>query len=158
MIIKPFDKGLHDRYDVAGRDAVKRYLAVARGKRGVDNPDPMGVDLFVMFGDHLEAYCEVEVRPNWRGDRFPFDTVHVPERKTKLLRNDLQTWFVSVNSDQTYLLVCPAQTVLDAPLREVSNRLVIHSERFYDVPIAQMRLRKVPSHLEFQQICPRTAK
>ena len=157
MTFKPFDKALHDTYDVAGREAVKRYLAVTRGKRGVDNPDPMGVDLFVMFGDHLESYCEVEVRPNWRGDRFPFDTVHVPERKTKLLTNDLPTWFVSVNVDQTYLLVCDAQTVLQAPLREVPNRLMAHSERFYDVPISNMWLRKVPTQKEFQQICPRAA-
>lgn len=148
---KQFNPELHIRYDSLGRDAVKRYFiakALLQDKpyrRAVDNPDQVGVDLLLKDSNNVTvAYCEVEVRPGWHGDTFPFATVHVPERKTKLLNNDLHTWFVSVNAEQSHMLVCDAATVLNSPLREVPNRYIAENERFYDVPVSSMRLIAVP--------------
>jgi len=141
---KRFDTHLHNHYDPLGREAVKRYQHHCRGREAIDNDDPYGVDLLIMTHNQLLSYCEVEVRTCWNNDTFPFPTVHVAHRKTKLLTNDKPTWFVVVNTKQTHMLVCDAHTVLSAPLHEIPNRYVASNEYFYDVPLNQMRLMQVP--------------
>lgn len=141
---KPFSNDLHNHYDQLGREAVKRYMRICKHKQAIDNPDPYGIDLIIKNQNQLDSYCEVEVRTCWNNDTFPFSTVHVPERKTKLLTNDKPTWFVVVNTKQTHMLVCDAHTVLSAPLHEIPNRYIASNEYFYDVPLNQMRLIQVP--------------
>ena len=138
-IYKDFDRDLHNRHDVQGRETVKNYVSAHKdGLIAKDNPDEYGVDLLFYKYDRLVGYGEVEVRTNWKATVFPFKSLHVPERKKKLLDNALVTLFFSVNEKHTQMFVCKAETVLNAPLVEVSNKYVQKGELFYDVKTADL--------------------
>lgn len=142
---KQFDQQLHDTYDVEGREIVKHYIHVTYPHlKAVDNPDQYAVDLCIYREDTLAGYAEVEVRTNWKSEAFPFRTLHVPERKTKLLNNTLPTLFFSINEHMTHMFYCKAQTVLDSPLVNVPNKYVSNNEHFYDVPVKN--LHKTPTN------------
>ena len=64
---------------------------------------------------------------------FQYPTVHVPERKGKLLKNE-PTWYVAFNKGYELAFVIDGREVLKAPLEGVSNFKVESGERFYDVP------------------------
>jgi hypothetical protein len=104
-----------------------------QGLELIPNPDPYGVDLIAYDDGEKVGYVEVEVRASWRTEVFPFDSIHVPERKKKLLVNDLHTVLVSVNCFGTRAYICDYRVVLGSPLMESSNMYINKGERFYKV-------------------------
>jgi Holliday junction resolvase-like predicted endonuclease len=127
--MKPFDPSLYAKNDERGREAVKRWL----NKRGNQAADffQYDVDLIVKRGKRWICFVEVEVR-SW--DVCKFDTIHIAQRKEKLLDNAMPTFmFVCGNSLQTGYF-CDAKTVLNSPVVMVKNRLM-DKEWFYDVPL-----------------------
>jgi hypothetical protein len=147
---KQFDKQLHDTYDAEGREIVKKYVHDNHPHlTAVDNPDQYAVDLCIYKENTLVGYAEVEVRTNWKTEHFPFKTLHVPERKTKLLNNTLPTLFFSINEQLTHMYYCKAQTVLNSPLVNVPNKYVSNNEHFYNVHVNQ--LTKTPTNWTTQQ-------
>jgi len=139
MANKPFDASLHAQHDKDGRDFVKAFYK-KHGLDAQDNPDQYGVDLLVYYDDSLVGYAEVEVRQNWDKEQFPFDTLNVPERKQKLLTNDLETTFFSVSKDHSRAFMCQDRIVLSSPLMESANKYVGSGEKFFKVPIDQIKL------------------
>ena len=133
---KPFNAGNHAANDAAGKDVVLNYLR-AHGVTAIENPDKYGVDI-------MAPRYEVE-RRTIHSENWPYDTVHVPERKTKFLTKDIYYVVVihhivsseySVKpSEWDTLMVCDSPTILKCGLIEVPNNSMPEGEHFYDVPI-----------------------
>ena len=137
--MKQFDQNLYDQYDQFGRDRVIMFYKT-QGIELKDNPDKYGVDLIAYDDGEKIGYVEVEVRASWKSQTFPFDSLHVPERKKKLLTNDLHTVLVSVNCYGTQAFICDYRIVLASPLLESPNKHIQKGERFYKVDPRQINL------------------
>jgi hypothetical protein len=77
---KRFSQSLHDSHDIPSRRVVKEYLA----KQGIivkDNPNKKGVDLLSEDGT---VQIELEHRPPWVDEDFPYSEVNVLARKKYL--------------------------------------------------------------------------
>jgi hypothetical protein len=97
-----------------------------------DNPNIYGVDLLVSGSSQS---IELEHRIIWDGKKFPFTTVHVPERKKKFVI-DQDASYAVFNNDFTYIMVCSNTNIkkYKDSLKEVPNTAVAKGEKFYDIP------------------------
>lgn len=129
---KPFDQSLSDQCDTPGRAFVK-MAAKAKWNVVAEDYEKYKVDLICKRGGKVIGYAEVEMRNNFFSE-FPFDTIHVPSRKDKLMNNGLPTVYFVVNKPLTKLLWVRTDKVVDYPLVEVPNKMVPKGEFFYDVP------------------------
>lgn len=134
---KRFDKELFDKYDKMGRDIVKSYVG-QWGMFAEDNPDKYGVDLLLYSDKGLVACAEVEVRNSWKTVEFPYEDLNVPHRKKKLLENELDTFFFSINAEGTALFFCKAEDVLGSDVKESRNKYVYKGEHFFKVPLDKL--------------------
>lgn len=111
---------------------------VSRGFMAWVNPDQYGIDVQgVLKGECYEF--EVEVKHNWSGSMFPFDTIHFSNRKRKFATADKLTWFVMLNDERTHALLISGQTFLAAPV-VTKNTIYTEAEQFVAIPVAQGRL------------------
>jgi hypothetical protein len=139
MATKRFDKELHDIYDKMGRDIVKDFVSLNWGMEARCNPKVRGIDLLLYTRDGvLAGYAEVEVRLSWKTLEFPYADLNVPERKRKLLNQDLPTFFFSINKDGTALFHCGSDVVLKSKVEEVRNKHVFRDEQFFKVPLDKL--------------------
>ena len=106
----------------------------------VEHEDKYAVDLVAYKDGKKIGYVEVEVRDSWSKDEFPFDSLHIPERKEKLLNNDMRTYLVSVNKHGTAAFICDANVILNSPRMEKNNKYVEHGELFFLVDPSRIRL------------------
>lgn len=134
---KRFDKELFDKYDQMGRDIVKSFVG-QWGMLAEDNPDRYGVDLLLYAEGKLVACAEVEVRNSWKTVEFPYEDLNVPHRKKKLLENEVDTFFFSINSEGTALFFCKAEDVLSSEVKESRNKYVYKGEHFYKVSLDKL--------------------
>lgn len=139
MTTKKFDRALFDQNDERGRTIVKNFFH-GLGIQATDNPDTYAVDLVLSREGKLIGYAEVEVRHNWKTDEFPYDTLNVPSRKEKLLRNPLPTYFFSINSLGTRMFAATDDVVLSSPLQENPNKYVAKGELFYKVALDRCKM------------------
>ena len=128
---KIFSQELHHQYDSYGKRAVKKYFMSRYGIYLLENEDQYAVDMIAYKDGKKLGYVEVEVRESWNTDSFPFDSLHIPERKGKLLCNDLKTVLVSVNKNASRAFICKANVILNSPIKERRNKYVESGERFY---------------------------
>lgn len=143
MGYKKFSKKLHEKFDSAGKQAVKKFLtSLKKGYEVKENENKYGVDLVVYKNGKKVAYAEVEVRPAWKGAKFPYEDLNIPFRKQKLLRNDLKTMFFSINNELTHMLWCNAETILSSKVATVSNKYV-KNEKFFKVELADLKYEKL---------------
>lgn len=94
---------------------------------------------------HLKGYQEHEVehRTMWKGDKFPFSTIHIPERKTRLLK-DTELFYWVVNEDCSGAMVCNAKNcMVKSCLKIVPNNSIPDGEEFYDIPISRFKYIKL---------------
>lgn len=139
-IAKEFDSDLHDKYDGIGKSLVISYF---RNKLKIDareNSNEYGVDVVLYRNDKPIGFAEVEVRNSWYSDAFPYDTLNIPCRKEKLLKNELPTYFFSINKLMTKMFCCTAEEVLRSEIRENKNKYVREKEFFYKVPVKNLKL------------------
>jgi len=129
---KPYEQSLSDRYDKPGREAVKKFLSKEWDLYAQDYKK-YEVDLICTRNGKAKIFVEVEVRPSFRWD-FPFDTVHIPERKAKLFDNDLPTIYFVVNNNFTKALWINANQITNCDLVENPNKNIKQGEYFYSVP------------------------
>ena len=140
---KPFDKTLHDDYDEFGRSKVKTYFLNKYGIILKDNSDIYGVDLIAYKDDKKIGYVEVEVRASWNKDIFPYNSLNIPIRKEKLLKNNLKTYLVSVNKLGTYAFICSDNAILSSSIEESKNKYVSSGEFFYKLNLKDIKLVKL---------------
>jgi hypothetical protein len=141
---KPFSQELHDISDPFGRSAVKKYIKKAHPDWVVeDNPDKYKIDLIVKKDDKVILLIEVEHRPMWTTEKFPFKTAHVPFRKKKFFDLSAPVIYCAVNKQGTRLLVIHKDKFKDAAPIEVPNVEVSSGEYFYDIRIEDNMYRNV---------------
>ena len=140
---KVFNKSLFDETDTSARAAAKRYWG-SLGHNVEDHPDRYAVDLIVNTGTE-EFYCEVEIKKVWTGAMFKYDTLQIPERKSKFAKLDKPAYFMVFNNEVTHAFLCPSSILLSSPVVEVPNKYVYKGEMFYQVPINLISLVEVPS-------------
>ena len=139
MVNKPFSVNLHTTYDDIGRTRAYRMFAKYFDVVLEDNPDEYGTDMIAYRNGQKVGYVEVEVRAAWDG-AFPFDSLNIPYRKKKLLKNDLPTVLVAFNQQGTMAYLCKDSVVLASPVVEIHNKYMEKGEMFYQVPLDKIKL------------------
>jgi hypothetical protein len=129
---KPFDPESFQANDPPAREAVKACFR-GFGVELLDNPDIYGVDLISADGS---IRVEVERRLVWESGSFPYDPVHIPSRKIRIL-GDGSAAYAIVSKDLRsvgtiggfqlfeYLMLDPVESF---------NKHVSEGETFYRVP------------------------
>lgn len=128
---KQFDETLHGKYDKPARVATMEFMQV-RGYEIWENPNIYGQDL-IAEGSKGKFYVECEVKALWDTDEFPFDSVQLPERKSKFF--DAPTLFFIWNKQLTSALLFKSDDIKDLTPVEVSNKYKASGEFFYQIPL-----------------------
>lgn len=99
------------------------------------NPDKYGPDLIARkFEDTY--FVEVEVKHAWIGEFFPYDTIQLPERKTKFTNLEYDTIFCLLNSQKTKAILIHQSKILSSELKSMPNKYM-DEEQFYSIPISE---------------------
>ena len=108
-----------------------------------DNPNQYGVDLISEDGT---LQVEVEHRPPWSDEEFPFSEVNVPERKAKFLKEG-KVQYVILSRDYSHLGIISGDAVkpfiVDENLALNKNKYVRNDEYFFKVPTSAFKWVKV---------------
>jgi hypothetical protein len=129
--IKPFDKQLHDKYDIPARQKIKSIL-----HDYIDNnKDIYGADMIINSnGLSKYKYLELQVCSCWKTEKFPYDNVFIWERKG---RYDNDTLFLTLNCDLTMGYLFDISKID----KNKPRRLKKYSREFvYDIPRNQALL------------------
>jgi|TARA_R110002126_G_scaffold57241_8_gene151950 hypothetical protein len=140
---KVFSKSLFDETDTSARAAAKLYWQ-SLGHTVEDHPDRYAVDLIVDTGTET-FYCEVEIKKVWSGTTFKYDTLQIPERKSKFAKLDKPAYFMVFNNEVTHAFLCPSSILLSSPVVEVPNKYVYKGEMFFQVPINLISIVEIPN-------------
>lgn len=136
---KPFSQELYDRNDWVKHlfiDILKsRYECNPRV-----NPDEYGIDILTDKYDY-----EVEVKHNWTGVDFPYETIHYSSRKIKFV-ND-RSYFVTFNSDKSRYFIIHSWELRNAKCIS-KNTSLTRSESFIEINVSQGWFYDVPHDLE----------
>jgi hypothetical protein len=101
---KEFSEQLYKEDDNA-KNLIGKWLANRWGFTNVRvNPDKYGIDLLA-DKDGASFGIEVEVKHNWSGARFPFNSVDYAARKTKFLEAAETVYFCTLNEERTHVLI-----------------------------------------------------
>lgn len=136
---KQFDNKLYDKYDKLARIAFTKWVDKRKGILGdimevVDHPyGQYGVDLAVRWSDGTIILFDVEVRPIWKRGEFPFDTIHLPERKKKFTKYNYPVFFIAFRQDYEAFVIINGDSL--GELVHVPNKFVGEGEYFFDVDI-----------------------
>jgi hypothetical protein len=136
---KKFSQFLYDRDDQA-KELVINYLK-SRGYDAWVNPDQYGVDVMACKdGDVFEI--EVEVKHNWKGKDFPYNSVHFSERKRKFIKESAFNIFWMLNDDWSWALLIDGLQMSEAPTI-VKDTIYTTAECFIAIPVAQATLLRM---------------
>ena len=134
---KRFSQSLNDSHDPKSRKIVKEYLA----KQGIvvkDNPNKKGVDLLSEDGS---VQIELEHRPPWKGEEFPFSEVNVLARKSYLGEGKID--YIILSCDFKRLGIITAKEIqpyiIDSNLHHHRNKYVSEGEYVYKVPASAFK-------------------
>jgi hypothetical protein len=135
MTSKPFSKIQYDADDDA-KNQVGKFVAQHWGFTNVRiNPNRYGID--VLADDNgTPTGIEVEVKHNWTGNLFPFQTVHFAARKTKFLGECPQVYFAMLNHERTSMIVVDGSQFDEARL-VCKNTGVTSNEWFLALPFVR---------------------
>jgi hypothetical protein len=139
MVTKEFSPTLYNDNDAQARDLVIKVLRA--NKIPCDNNEDLyGVDIKLRNGGGVE----VERRHNWKGGGFPYSTVHIPGRKTRLLK-DGNTHYAFVSKDMKRVGLIHKSVIAEylTNLTEVSNKYVEQGEEFIDIPTVKCQFFNV---------------
>lgn len=127
--MKPFSQELYDQDDNA-KFKVLSYLQ-GRDINAIVNPDQYGVDLIETDGPRT---WEVEVKHNWAGGRFPFQTVHISARKLKFAIP--HSWFSICNHSLESVIFIKGEVAAASPIVSKST-IYTQDEQFIAVPLRE---------------------
>lgn len=130
---KQFSESLYTKHDKIAKKAVIKWAREC-GYSILENSDRYGVDLLLQFG------VEIEQRPCWNGENFPFSTIHIPSRKAKFMNG--RNKYVIVNNDSSYCLVIDGSEIKSSPKVNNPNKYM-DEEMFYDVSKSKFKLHKL---------------
>lgn len=133
---KKFSQSLYDRDDFA-KELVIQFL-IQNNFRAWVNEDQYGIDVIAERDDDRWE-IEVEVKHNWKGKDFPYDSVHFAARKKKFVKPSKFNVFWMLNDDWSYALLIDGLQMSEAPTI-VKDTIYTENEEFIAVPIAQAEL------------------
>lgn len=136
MAGKPFSKRLYENDDNA-KDQFVEYLRENNYEAWI-NPDRYGIDVLA-HKDGIDYMYEVEVKHNWKGPDFQYDTLHYSDRKRKFLDTPDNTAFVTFNDDRTHVLLVRGPVLAAAPTI-VKNTIYTKDEKFIEVKVVDCEL------------------
>ena len=132
-VSKRFNKSLHQGNDPKSRKIVREYLE----RNGVivkDHPNKYGIDL---ISDDGTLQLELEHRNSWTEEEFNYDTINVPERKAKFLKDGI-VHYVILSRDYSAIGIILGEVIkpyiVDDNLVMNSNKYVRENEFFYKIP------------------------
>jgi hypothetical protein len=138
MTSKPFSQIQFDADDDA-KNQVGKFVAQHWGFTNVRiNPNRYGIDLLA-DDNGTPTGIEVEVKHNWKGDQFPFQTVHFAARKTKFLGECPNVYFAMLNHERTSMIVVHGSQ-FDVARLVCKNTGVTSNEWFMALPLACFKL------------------
>lgn len=132
MAGKPFSTKLYKDDDNA-KDLVIDWLQ-RRSWSAEVNPDQYGIDVIATDLDGDKHYFEVEVKHNWKGAIFQYDTLHYSERKRKFLNKPENTAFITLNHERTHALLVPGDVLAKAPII-TKDTIYTSNEKFIEVSV-----------------------
>jgi hypothetical protein len=133
---KRFDKDLYDKYDDLARQKTTQYLT-SQNFQVEEHPDKYAQDLIAKhINDDYSYYVECEVKLVWDGIEFPYNTVQLPERKSKFFR-DLTRFFIW-NKGLTHAMTFWSSEIATLEPVEVPNKYVYSGEYFFQVPMSMV--------------------
>jgi hypothetical protein len=128
---KPFSPEQYKQDDNPAKIIVANYIGRKWNKIVIEG-EQYGADLKVIENDRIIGYIEIERRHNWIGE-FPFDSVHVPERKKKFFELEYPTVLFALRSDLRQGLYCKGDEILNSPVEKRDNKHC-SGELFFIVP------------------------
>lgn len=137
---KPFSKSLYEQDDSAKYHVIN-WLRL-QGFEAQVNPARYGIDVLAEKGDKV-MQVEVEVKHNWKGPAFQYDTLHYSGRKKKFLGQPDTTFFITLNHELTHGLLVPGP-VLEAAKIIVKDTIYTRNEEFIEVNVADCKLVEIP--------------
>ena len=132
---KKFDKALYDKNDQKAKQAAIKYLN-QHGFVTKENEDRYGPDL-IMTKNGRKYYVEVEIKHAWKGNKFQYSDLQIPERKRKFTGLDHKTFFMVFNETLTEAFFCSEKVLLESPTENVKN-VYMDEEDFFKVPISKL--------------------
>lgn len=137
MMTKPFSKKLYKDDDNAKLQVID-WLK----RNGYDawvNPDDYDIDVLA-DKNGVRHFFEVEVKHNWNGIEFPFDTVHFSARKRKYVKPN--AYFTMLNHQRNRILVVDYET-LSRALVVKKDTVYTSDERFIEVQVKNCAIFKI---------------
>ena len=128
MQTKPFELGEYLKHDRQAKSAVREYLD------GLGHYTTISEDYSADIKSYRPVLHEVEVKVGWTDGDFPFDTVHIPERKRKLLKRGEKIMFWILRADMEMAMLVDGAELKSWMLEEVCNSKMESGERFFAVP------------------------
>lgn len=140
---KPFSKKLYNENDEA-KLLIVRWLEALKLKAWI-NPDRYGIDIVYTDESLVNKYCEVEVKHNWKGEKFPYETVHFPKRKLKFANKD--SMFAMLNHEWTHVLLITGEQFLNATIVK-KDTIYTKNEEFIEIQIKDCRIEEIPEEVK----------
>ena len=135
---KRFSKRLFEDNDVLARITVEKLRHHFGVDEFKDSKTRYTVDREGWRENKHLMNVEVEVKHNWKKGmkEFPYETIHLPQRKEKYLNMEQPTHFVIFSSDLGGAIVFSDRTVNEyGELKEVPNKFVPKGEMFFNIPV-----------------------
>lgn len=131
-MIKPFSEVLYTENDDAKHQVIG-WLLDNEFNNAVINPDDYGIDILAEKDSH-QYEIEVEVKHNWKGERFPFGEVHFPARKKKFAKKSEFVWFFMLNHERTHGLIVDGFDFMNGSVVR-KNTSEYDNDLFVEIPI-----------------------
>lgn len=130
---KPFSKHLYDNDDSAKHIIVDWLNGM--GFQAEINPERYGIDVVSVPAGLVGI--EVEVKHNWKGPTFQYDTLHYSWRKTKFLDSAESIFFITLNHEKDCMLIVGEDALQKAAKQAIykDTKYTSH-EMFMEIPIA----------------------
>lgn len=142
---KPFSPTLYAINDDA-KILVIDFLQ-ANGFLAKVNPDQYGIDVFAKHIKTDQRYeFEVEVKHNWKGEKFQYPTLHFPGRKQKFIKNSPNTVFFILNHERTHAYWVDGTILSTCPI-VTKNTIYTQNEQFVEVAINKCKLIDLTQNL-----------
>ena len=142
---KPFDKYLYEKNDKIAKDITIKAFLNNYGYNLEENPDIYGPDLKAYEDGKFIGYVETEIKYVWKDglDRLPYETLHIPERKSRLLK------YANRPNERTPIVFCvlandlkagfwiDGETLSECPIITKSN-IYIDREDFFEIHLSKV--------------------
>jgi hypothetical protein len=140
MAGKPFSKNLYERDDNA-KDQFVSWLK-AKGWEAWVNPEKYGIDVLAVDLKGQDHKFEVEVKHNWTGPTFQYETLHYSDRKRKFLEDPKHTAFVTFNHERTHIMLAPGVILSESPTI-VKNTIYTKDEKFIEIAVSDCEIIQI---------------